>query len=106
MNIDRVTSIDKIKGIRNKKSYFLVLTRIENNRQTKIDGCHFLVLNRKAIKKKINEYIYIMQENEDIDLYVLFENESEQLMTITKKDNEILVIDDTKNPVEWIKYNQ
>ena len=92
-DINRVASVDQVKGIRNKVSYWLVWTRIIYNgkaegcigKSMKMDGMHFLKLDRKAIKAKIREYIAKMEVGDDIDLYVNYGYDNdEQLMTLTK----------------------
>ena len=110
--IQRVASVDEVKGIRNKQSYWLSWTRFIPNGKTeecvgdnmKMDGMHFLTLDRKAIKAKIKEYAGKMLVGDDIDLYVNYGNDSEQLMTLTKQVDGLKVIDDQLNPVGFVLY--
>ncbi len=100
--INRVASVKEVKGIRHKKSYWLSWTRFIPNGnttgcvgdQSKMDGMHFLTLDRKAIRAKIKEYISKMEVGDDIDLYVEYENDDEQLMTLTKQESGVKAIID------------
>ena len=115
-NINRVASVDQVKGIRNKVSYWLVWTRIIYNGKTegcigksmKMDGMHFLKLDRKAIKAKIREYIAKMEVGDDIDLYVDYNYNKEQLMTITKQVEGVKVIveADDQQILMWEDYQE
>lgn len=95
--IQRVASVKEVKGIRLKKSYWLMWSRIIDNKQSKVDGMHFLTLDRKAIRAKIKEYADKMLVGDDIDLYVVYNDyDDEQLITLTRNGDGLKAIIDDK----------
>lgn len=106
--INRVTSLDRVRGIRNKECYELVWARYDNDSDhIDMGRIAYRWLDRKAIRKQIAEWIEQMQVGDDIDLYVIFsEYDYEQLMTLTKQEQGVMVIEDGKPGLHWEEYKR